>query len=111
METALVEWLPNRRGQRDWPESIGEWEDCLRKMTRPKGKRHKLDHIFRQQFEPRFATKLAEGLDVFREGRLPGAHGKPLPPRALKAKETALGNAQRPSIFELILKFARRWRE
>ena len=109
VETALVEWLPNRGGQKDWPKSIGQWEYCVRKMTRPKGKRHGLDDILSKWFDPKYSAKLAEALDVFREVRLPGAHGKQLPPRALKAKETALGNEQRPSIFELLLKFARRW--
>ena len=110
VEAVLAEWLSDPKGRGDWPKGISQWEDCVRKMTREKGRRHRLDSIFRQRFDPRHAAKLAEALDVFREGRLPGAHGKPLPPFALKAKETALGNEHTASVFELLLKFAKRWR-
>ena len=111
VEGVLKEWLSDPGGRSDWPRGINGWEDCIRKMTRfNKGKRHKLDDILRKRFDPRYAAELAKALDVFREGRKPGAHGEPLPPFALKAKETALGSEHNPSVFELLLKFARRWR-
>ncbi len=108
VETALREWLSNPEGRRDWPRGIGEWMDCIRRMTLPRDKRHKLDHVLRRRFNADYAKELANALDVFQRSRLPGAHGLPLPPFTVKARETALGNEQRSSVFDLLLRFAKR---
>ena len=110
VETALSGWLKPARYIPDWPnDDIGEWANCLRKMTGPKQSRHRLDSVFRQQFDPRVASELAEALNTFRGARLPRAHGKPRPPYAKKVRETALGKGQRKGVFELILRFAKQW--
>ena len=111
VEVALSEWLKPSKSTRDWPDDdIGKWASCISKMTGPKSSRHSLDPILRQWFDPRVASELGEALNIFRNARLTRAHGKRRPPYAKKAQETALGTEQRKGVFELILRFAKRWR-
>ena len=112
VETALLEWLAPPRDQRDWPGELGKWADALRRMTSQKRDRHELDRYFRQRFDPRHASALVRALDVLREARLPGAHGKQRPPYARKVQQVVFGDehgGQGPGVFELILRFAKRW--
>ena len=111
VETVLAEWLRKPRGQHSWPDGLGDWMNNIRRMTLPRERRNGLDGVLRKHFDPRYASKVSEALEVFQKSRLPRAHAKHIPPFALKAKETALGNEQNPSVFELLLKFAKRWRE
>ena len=111
VEIALEEWLPAPKGRRDWPgNSIGDWADVLRKMSEPKGKRDPLDEVVRKQFDARQAKLLTEALDTIR-ARNRDAHGRQGPPRPQIVREYVLGTHSRPSIFELILRFAKRIRE
>ena len=109
VETVLLEWLTPPADQREWPQTLGEWVSRLRAMTGKGRRRDELDSYLRQRFDPQYASKLAEALDVFRKARLPRAHGLPGPPRAQKARETVFGGEQRQGVFELILRFAKRW--
>ena len=111
VETALSDWLPPPRGQRDWPEGFGDWVDVLRGMTKPSKDRHRLDKYLRQRCDLRYASDLLRALDVLREARLSGAHGKLRPPYAKKVQQVVFGgghNGQRLGVFELILRFAKR---
>ena len=110
VENALEYCLPNIEGRRDWPQGIGKWENAVRMLTHSKDKRRHsaLDHVLRKRFNPRYAKELADALGIFEKERLPGAHGKSLPPSAEKARATVLGIEQRPSVFEILLKFAMR---
>ena len=63
----------------------------------------------KRRFDVRFAKDLAEAFDVFQVGRLPRAHGLKRTPFARKARQVALG-VERTSVFELLLRFAKRWR-
>ena len=109
VETVLLEWLTPPADQREWPQSLGEWVSRLREMSSKNRQRGRQDSYLRQLFDPQYASKLAEALDIFREARLPRAHGLPRPPRAQKARETVLGREQSSGVFELILRFAKRW--
>lgn len=109
VETALSEWLKPPNGQYNWPKGLGDWLDLLKGMAGDKRQRYGADRDLRRRFNPQYASKLAEALDIFREARLPRAHGLPRPPRAQKARETVLGGEQRQGVFELILRFAKRW--
>ena len=109
VEVTLSEWLKPPKGQYNWPKDLGDWLNLLKGMAGDKRQRGRQDSYLRQLFDPRYASKLAEALDVFRKARLPRAHGLPQPPRAQKARETVLGREQSPGVFELILRFAKRW--
>jgi len=110
VEVVLFEWLPKPKDQHNWPEGIGAWMYHIRKMTFSKDRRDRLDGALRKRFDPMFAAQLSGTLEILQQGRLPRAHAKHSPPFALKAREKVLGNEQNPSVFELLLKFAKRWR-
>ena len=114
VEIALSEWLSaprdlSPRDQSDWPEGIGKWVGCLQRMAGARNTRGGLDSFLRRRFDPGYASKLANALDVLREARLPRAHGERHPPFANKARHVVLGEDQRLGVFELILRFAKRW--
>ena len=114
VETALAEWLSaprdlSPRDQNDWPRSIGQWVGCLQRMSGTRNARRGLDGYLRRRFDPRYASELASSLDVLREARQPRAHGERHPPFANKARHVVLGEDQRLGVFELILRFAKRW--
>ena len=111
VEVALEDFLQPPRGQRDWPgPNIGEWCDVLRKMRETdKAKRHRFDEVVRRQFDAEYASALAAALDVLRDRRVRDAHHDTKPPRPQQVRDTVLGKAGGPSIFELILRFARNW--
>ena len=114
VEIALSEWLSAPRDlpprdQSDWPEGIGKWVGCLQRMARARNTRGGLDSYLRRRFDPGYASELANALDVLREARLPRAHGERHPPFANKARHVVLGEDQRLGVFELILRFAKRW--
>ena len=111
VEIVLQEWLAAPKGRKDWPgDRIGEWADVLRKMSEQKGKRHPLDDVVRRRFDAGEARPLAEALDAIRV-RKRDAHGNQGPPRPQLVREYVLGTDTRPSIFKLILRFAKRIRE
>ena len=111
VECVLEDWLTPPREQKEWPGSdIGEWCDVLRKMSRPqKERRHSLDPVVRRYFDAGRAAYLAERLDVVRKLRVRDAHDNTRPPRPQVIREYVLGTDSSPSIFELILRFAKKW--
>ena len=110
VEVAISEWLAKPKHQRDWPQGLGDWMNRIRKMTLPKERRDGLDSVLRNHFDAKYAAQLSEALQIFQRGRLSRAHPEHRPPLTRKAQEKALGNEQNPSVFELLLKFAKRWR-
>ena len=113
VECALEDWLPPPHGERNWPSAqIGEWCDVLRKMSKPqKERRHRLDPVIRSHFDAKHATPLVESLDVLRKLRVRDAHRDNRPSRPLQTRKVVLGDENTASIFELILRFAKRIRE
>ena len=111
VESALEDWLPAPHGRKDWPGArIGEWVDVLRKMREPeKHKRHRHDEIVRRQFDAEYASALASALDIVRDRRNREAHRDSRPPRPRQVRDSVLGKDNSPSIFELILRFAKNW--
>lgn len=110
VEIVLEEWLRNSYGRPNWPgNTIAEWARAVSGMTRPKEKRHILDGELRKQFEPGAAKELGEALDVLRRLSLRERHARQGPPRPNDVRKVVLGDGNNPSIFELILRFARNW--
>ena len=111
VEIALEVWLPNSGGQRDWPgNSVPEWSRAIDGMSGSKEKRHRLDAELRRRFDASRAKKLGEALDVVRQLTKRERHARQGPPRPKVVREYVLGTDTRPSIFELILRFAKRIR-
>ena len=111
VECALEDWLTAPHGRKDWPGArIGEWFDVLRKMRETdKPKRHRFDEIVRRQFDAEYASVLAAALDIVRDRRNREAHRDSRPPRPREVRDSILGKDNSPSIFELILRFAKNW--
>ena len=104
VEVALSEWLTNPENRRDWPRGIGQWGARLRRRTNDG-----LNNHLSRRFDYRNASKLADALKVLEEARLPGAHGWRTSPLTRNAQEAVFGGEQGQSVFELILRFAKRW--
>lgn len=116
VECALEDYLKRPRRQRNWPGSdIGKWyraltEDELRSESKfEKGQRRRLRAVIGKNFDMYYASDLAERLNVLRQLRVRDAHQDNRPPRPQVVREVVLGDGNSPSIFELILRFARNW--
>lgn len=110
VEIALAEWLRNSGGRPNWPgDSIPKWAAAVSGMTRSTGERHILDDQLRKQFNARSAKGLAEALEVLRQLTKRERHARQSPPRPHVVREYVLGTESRRSIFELILRFAKKW--
>ena len=112
VECALEDWLPAPKGQQEWPGArVGEWCDVLKKMSRPEGRRHRLDSVARRHFDARHAQPLALRLIDLTRLRIRNAHPSNEPSRPRQVRKVVLGDADTSSIFELILRFAKRIRD
>lgn len=109
VEVALDEWLPVPKNAGNWPRNLGDWVHLIRSMSGPKDRLSPADRQIRQRFDLRNASQLAESLEIFRTARLARAHPGHRPPRAHEARSAALGIGGK-SVFELLLRFAKRWR-
>lgn len=76
-----------------------------------KERRHRLDPVIRHRFDAKHAAPLAERLDDLRRLRIRDAHRDDRPSRPHQTRKIVLGDEHTASIFELILRFAKRIRE
>ena len=112
VEIALEDWLPNSGTHSDWPgNDIGEWSRVVEGMTRDTEKKHRLDNELRRRFDASKAKQLGEALEVVRKLPVRDRHARQGPPRPQVVREYVLGTGSRPSIFEVILRFAKRLRD
>lgn len=95
-----------------WPHKrIGKWIEALEGMT---GKLSEFDPLqlnLRNQFDAAYAPQLAESLKIVAENRNSEAHDEDEVSLPHLVRDTVLGTDTRPSIFELILRFAKRMRD
>jgi hypothetical protein len=108
VETALDDWLKMPNGAGPSATVLGDWTIILKKIARQSTSRSGHDRRIRQIYEPRYSKSLGEALDVIRQARVPRAHGVQRSPLAHKVQGIVLGLDQ-VGVFELILRFARRW--
>ncbi len=112
VEVVLEDWLPAPKGQRGWTDrTIGKWAGTIGRMTSPKERRAPLDPVLRRQFNARYEKELAEALDILGDLRAREAHHGREVPRPQLVRKYVLGTETRLSIFELILRFAKRMRD
>jgi hypothetical protein len=108
VEAALLEWLPNQKGVSWWPQTLGDLSGLAKRMTAPNPQVDRGLQEIKRWFDVKYATDLRNALEVLQTARLSRAHPGDRLPSAHKARKFALGIDQ-PSVFELILRFAKRW--
>ena len=93
-----------------WPGSrIGRWIEALEGMAGPLTEFDALQMNLRNQFDAAYAQDLGDSLKIVAENRNPDAHDEDEVSLPGLVRDTILGVGQSPSIFELILRFARKW--
>ena len=109
VEAALREFITRPKDVKRWPGSFGEWTARLREMTAANSQQDYGAREFKRWFDVKYAADLADALEVFQTGRQARGHSGERLPSAHKARRVALG-IQQQSVFELLLRFAKRWR-
>jgi hypothetical protein len=108
VEAALLEWFPAPKGGGWWPRSLGDWTEMRREMTVPNPRGHRFS-AFKGRCDIKYASPLLGVLDAVRQARLSRAHPGPRLPATHKVREVVL-STEGTNVFELLLRFAKRWR-
>jgi hypothetical protein len=109
VEAAMSEWLPNQKGVSWWPQTLGDLSGLAKRMTAPNPQVDRGLQEIKRRFDVKYAAELRNALEVIQTARLSRAHGHQGSPRAHTARDVALG-IDRTSVFELMLRFTKRWR-
>ncbi len=112
VEIALGEWLvaPSRRqtpGRRD--TRIGNWISYLTGNGAAARAANLEDSAWRGRYDWNSVDELIVSLRILRDNRNPAAHAPGVSPEPIAVAEIVLGDENSPNIFELILRFAKKW--
>ena len=93
-----------------WPgKRVGKWIGALIGMSSTLNELDSLQMHLRHQFDSAYARELSERLTIISENRNADAHDSDDVSLPYQARDSVLGKDGSRSVFELILRFARKW--